>query len=119
MPFNRLKRDPSFENDPVAQGPKGSNSPTDPFAESLEAFVTLSYASTFTKIDPFTSDWIDTKHNELFITYKPTLGIGDTPSQTKGDKEAQSTSAKVFQIEVKCQMKGTPQLDFKYNLCHI
>merc|ERR1739838_306302 len=40
------------------------------FAQSLEAFVVLSYAAKDTKINPNNSDWIDTNQNSLTVLYR-------------------------------------------------
>ena len=40
-------------------------------ADSLESFVTLTYAEKEHKINASYSDWIDTKDNDLLILYEP------------------------------------------------
>ena len=48
-----------------------SKNETDILADSLESFVTLTYAEKEHKMNASYSDWIDTKDNDLLILYEP------------------------------------------------
>ena len=72
--FTRVRKNLSGENDPVAQ---------DLEPESSLSYVKLTIADKSFDIDPFDTNWIDTKHHNLSVAYsRQQYGTPPTTSET-------------------------------------